>query len=69
MDNHKNESQTPQEELQHLREVNEPEDFEHLEPDEEQHEARQAAGSLIWLLPLSVALVVLVAIFFVVMSL
>ncbi|QTF92254.1 hypothetical protein, partial [Halomonas sp. BM-2019] len=34
------ESQTPEEERQHLKQVLQPEDFEHPEPDEEQPEAK-----------------------------
>ncbi|MDT8879439.1 hypothetical protein RSO68_08160 [Halomonas saccharevitans] len=43
-------SKTPEEELQHLKEVSQPEDFEHPEPDAEQPEARQDAGGMSWLL-------------------
>jgi len=35
------ESQNPEEELEHLKEVLEPEDFKHPEPDEEQPEAKK----------------------------
>ncbi|MEQ6888524.1 hypothetical protein ABE957_07545 [Halomonas sp. CS7] len=51
-------SKTPEEELQHLKEVSQPEDFEHPEPDVEQPEARQPAGGMSWLL---IVLIVAVA--------
>ncbi|MBF7054937.1 hypothetical protein IOC61_16685 [Halomonas sp. KAO] len=54
------ESQTPEEELQRLKEINEPEDFEHPEPDETQPEARDPARGLSWLLPLAIVLAVAV---------
>ncbi|MCE8003122.1 hypothetical protein [Billgrantia ethanolica] len=44
------ESKTAQEEYEHLKEVRMPEDFEHLEPDEEQPEAKQPAKGWHWLL-------------------
>ncbi|MBB3332503.1 hypothetical protein BDK63_003397 [Halomonas campaniensis] len=46
------ESQTPEEELQHLKEVRQPEDYEHPEPDETQPEARKPAGSMQRVLPI-----------------
>lgn len=46
------ESKTPEEELQRLKEINEPEDFAHPEPDETQPEAREPSRGLPWVLPL-----------------
>lgn len=40
------ESKTPEEELEHLKEVRQPEDFEHPEPDEEQPEAKSSAHGM-----------------------
>ncbi|MEQ5803081.1 hypothetical protein [Halomonas sp. H10-9-1] len=54
------ESQTPEEELQHLKEVNEPEDFDNPEPDETQPEAQEPSRGLPWLLPLAIVLAVAV---------
>ncbi|MDR5865302.1 hypothetical protein [Halomonas koreensis] len=53
------ESKTPDEELEHFKEVSQPEDYEHPEPDEDQPEARQAPQSLTWVLP---AIIVVVAV-------
>ncbi|WP_299233480.1 hypothetical protein [uncultured Halomonas sp.] len=61
-------SQTPEEELQHLKEVNEPEDFAHPEPDETQPEAREPSRGLPWLLPLVIVLAVAVLGFLLVMG-
>lgn len=52
------ESQTPEEELQHLKEVSQPEDYEHPEPDETQPEAREPSRGLPWVLPLVIVLAV-----------
>ncbi|NAW33523.1 hypothetical protein [Halomonas alimentaria] len=52
------ESQTPEEELQHLKEVSQPEDYEHPEPDETQPEAREPSRGLPWVLPLVVVVAV-----------
>lgn len=49
-------SKTPEEELQHLKEVSQPEDFEHPEPDVDQPEARSPAGGLHRVLPLVIVL-------------
>lgn len=46
------ESQTPEEELEHLKEVNQPEDFDHPEPDAEQPEAQRPPGGLQRVLPI-----------------
>ncbi|MCE0731860.1 hypothetical protein LWH48_03460 [Halomonas sp. G15] len=54
------ESQTPEEELQHLKEVSQPEDYEHPEPDETQPEAREPSRGLPWVLPLVVVVAVAV---------
>ena len=54
------ESQTPEEELQHLKEVNEPEDFDNPEPDETQPEAQEPSRGLSWVLPLAIVLAVAV---------
>ncbi|ERS85065.1 hypothetical protein [Halomonas sp. PBN3] len=52
------ESQTPEEELQHFKEVSQPEDYEHPEPDETQPEAREPSRGLPWVLPLVIVLAV-----------
>ncbi|SDN57657.1 hypothetical protein SAMN04487957_10151 [Halomonas shengliensis] len=52
------ESQTPEEELQHLKEVSQPEDYEHPEPEETQPEAREPSRGLPWVLPLVIVLAV-----------
>ena len=54
------ESQTPEEELQHLKEVSQPEDYEHPEPDETQPEAREPSRGLPWVLPLVIVVAVAV---------
>ncbi|MGM0913303.1 MAG: hypothetical protein ACQEXC_05685 [Pseudomonadota bacterium] len=54
------ESQTPEEELQHLKEVSQPEDYEHPEPDEDQPEAREPSRGLPWVLPLAIVVAVAV---------
>ncbi|MDY7114847.1 hypothetical protein RAN53_00665 [Halomonas sp. SSL-5] len=54
------ESQTPEEELEHLKEVNQPEDYEHPEPDETQPEARAPSRGLPWVLPLVIVLAIAV---------
>jgi hypothetical protein len=46
------ESKTPDEELEHLKEVKEPEDFEHPEPDARQPEAKAPAKGLQRVLPI-----------------
>ncbi len=56
------ESHTPEEELQHLKEVKEPEDFEHPEPDEDQPEAREPSRGLSWVLPAIIVLVVVIVV-------
>ncbi|MFG6177930.1 hypothetical protein ACGTN6_11855 [Halomonas sp. THAF12] len=53
------ESKTPDEELEHLHEVSQPEDYDHPEPDEDQPEAREPDHGMAWLLP---ALIVVVAV-------
>lgn len=56
------ESKTPEEELQRLKEINEPEDFDNPEPDEDQPEAKAPASGLPLLLPITVvAIIALVA--------
>lgn len=54
------ESKTPEEELEHFKEVSQPEDYAHPEPDEEQPEARRAPHGMFWLLVLIGAVAVLV---------
>lgn len=54
----------PEDELQHLKEVNQPEDFAHPEPDEAQREAREPAHGLHWMLPLVVVVIVVVGLGF-----
>ena len=46
------ESKTQKEELEHLKEVKEPEDFEHPEPDARQPEAKAPAKGLQRVLPI-----------------
>ncbi|ATJ81469.1 hypothetical protein ACFPTY_00695 [Halomonas beimenensis] len=53
------ESKTPEEEREHFKEVSQPEDYEHPEPDEDQPEARQSPQRLTWVLP---AIIVVVAV-------
>jgi hypothetical protein len=55
MDNR--ESKTPEEELQHLKEVSQPEDFDHPEPDANQPEAKQSSRG--WQRVLPIVIVVL----------
>lgn len=62
------ESRTPQEELDHFKEVHEPEDFDNPEPDEDQPEARSSAQGLHWAL-LGVGVVVVAVVIFVVLRL
>ncbi|NWN84143.1 MAG: hypothetical protein HLX48_14310 [Halomonas sp.] len=62
------ESQTPDEELQHLKAVNEPEDFANPEPDETQPEARDPSRGLSWMLPLVIVVAVAVVGFLLVMG-
>jgi hypothetical protein len=50
-------NKTPEEELQHLKEVKQPEDFEHPEPDIEQPEAKEPPHGLHRVLPVAVAMV------------
>lgn len=49
------ESKTQKEELEHLKEVKEPEDFEHPEPDARQPEAKAPAKGLQRVLPIVIA--------------
>ncbi|RTQ99914.1 hypothetical protein [Halomonas nitroreducens] len=56
------ESKTPEEELKHFKEVSQPEDYEHPEPDEDQPEARQSPEGLRWLLPVLIVVVAVVVI-------
>ncbi|WP_027962148.1 hypothetical protein [Halomonas halodenitrificans] len=62
------ESQTPDEELQHLKEVSEPEDFANPEPDETQPEAREPSRGLTWVLPLVIVVAAAVIGFMLVMG-
>ncbi|MDI5892517.1 hypothetical protein [Halomonas rhizosphaerae] len=55
------ESKTPEEELQHLKEVSQPEDFEHPEPDEEQPEAKQSSHGLHRVLPIVIVVLGILA--------
>lgn len=50
------EAKTLEEERQHLKEVRQPEDFEHPEPDAGQPEARQSPQGLHWILLISALL-------------
>ncbi|MBB3231216.1 hypothetical protein [Halomonas stenophila] len=56
------ESKTPEEELEHFKEVSQPEDFEHPEPDEDQPEAHQSPQRLTWVLPVLIVIVAVVVI-------
>lgn len=56
------ESKTPEEELEHLREVKEPEDFAHPEPDADQPEAKSPAGGLPLILPIIIVAVCLLVV-------
>ena len=56
------ESKTPEEELEHFKEVSQPEDYEHPEPDEDQPEAHESARGLPWLLPVLIVVVAAVVI-------
>jgi hypothetical protein len=51
------ESKTPEEELEHLKEVRQPEDFEHPEPDAEQPEARSSPHGMHRVLLIVIAVV------------
>lgn len=55
------ESKTPEEELQHLKEVRQPEDYEHPEPDEEQPEAKASSHGLHRVLPIVIVLLGILA--------
>ncbi|MGM0982676.1 MAG: hypothetical protein ACQEXG_04525 [Pseudomonadota bacterium] len=48
----KRESKTQEEELQHFKEVSQPEDFDHPEPDVEQPEAKSSPHGLHRVLPI-----------------
>ncbi|WP_458524404.1 hypothetical protein [Onishia taeanensis] len=61
-------SQTPEEELQHFKEVSQPEDFEHPEPDEQQPEALEPDHGLHWVLPVVVAIVLVAGAAFVMLK-
>lgn len=54
-------SKTPEEELQHLKEVSQPEDFEHPEPDEDQPEAKQSPHGLHRVLPIVIVVLGILA--------
>lgn len=45
-------NKTPEEELQHFKEVSQPEDFDHPEPDIEQPEAKESPHGLHRVLPI-----------------
>lgn len=51
------ESKTPEEELEHLKDVKEPEDFDNPEPDATQPEARKPSGGMYRLLPIVIVVV------------
>ncbi|MDZ7851327.1 MAG: hypothetical protein U5L98_01415 [Halomonas sp.] len=51
------ENKTPEERLQQLREVSQPEDFEHPEPDEDQPEAKESTHGLHRVLPIVIVVV------------
>ncbi|SEL51432.1 hypothetical protein [Halomonas daqiaonensis] len=55
MDNR--ESKTPEEELQHFKEVSQPEDFDEPEPDAEQPEAKSSPHGLHRVLPIVIVAV------------
>ncbi|QFU02940.1 hypothetical protein FIU83_14935 [Halomonas sp. THAF5a] len=52
----RDDSKTPEEELKHLKEVSQPEDYEHPEPDAEQPEAKSPPGALPRVLPLVIVI-------------
>ncbi|MCA1770640.1 MAG: hypothetical protein LC652_12105 [Halomonas sp.] len=54
------ESKTPKEELEHLKEVSQPEDFDQPEPDAEQPEAKRSPGGLQRVLPIVIVVLGLV---------
>ncbi|MCL7941872.1 hypothetical protein M8009_16395 [Halomonas sp. ATCH28] len=54
-------SKTPEEELQHLKEVSQPEDFEHPEPDEDQPEAKESPHGLHRVLPIVIVVLGILA--------
>ncbi|TLF53007.1 hypothetical protein FEI13_02535 [Halomonas urmiana] len=54
-------SKTPEEELQHLKEVSQPEDYDQPEPDVEQPEAKSPPGRLPRVLPIVIVVLGLAA--------
>ncbi|MFG6157714.1 hypothetical protein ACGTNG_02785 [Halomonas sp. 1390] len=50
-------SKTPEEELQHLKEVSQPEDYDQPEPDVEQSEAKSPPGGLHRVLPIVIVVI------------
>ncbi|MDR9440387.1 MAG: hypothetical protein RI841_12985 [Halomonas sp.] len=54
-------SKTPEEELQHLKEVSQPEDFDHPEPDVEQPEAKSSSNGLHRVLPIVIVVIGILA--------
>lgn len=54
-------SKTPEEELQHLKEVSQPEDYDQPEPDVEQPEAKSPPGGLPRVLPIVIVVLGLAA--------
>ncbi|RAR60972.1 MULTISPECIES: hypothetical protein [Halomonadaceae] len=61
-------SQSSEEELEHLKEVSQPEDFKHPEPDASQPEALEPAHGLHWVLPIVVVLVLVAGVAFVLLK-
>ncbi|MBB3185582.1 hypothetical protein FHR95_003172 [Halomonas fontilapidosi] len=56
------ENKTPEEELQHFKEVSQPEDFEHPEPDAEQPEAKESSHGLHRVLPIVIVVIGVLAV-------
>ncbi|WP_168012433.1 hypothetical protein [Halomonas salinarum] len=61
-------SKDSEEELQHFKEVSQPEDFNDPEPDASQPEARESDQGLHWLLPVVVGLVLVAGVAFVLLK-
>lgn len=62
------ESKTPEEELDHLKNVSQPEDFDDPEPDVEQPEAKESPNGLHRLLPIVIVVVGILAAAFLLLS-
>lgn len=61
-------SKDSEEELQHFKEVSQPEDFNDPEPDANQPEAREPDQGLHWMLPVVVGLVLVAGVAFVLLK-